>query len=146
MLRSMNKPILNYKRTKRPLRSPLQRLLARSKCRSIYMNFRNHKFILDDESYFTLSNANLNSNESYYSSDRNVTPESVMYKDVAKFEKKLLVWVAISPSGMSKYWIVPSKMAINTEVYLKECIQKRLIPFIKKYHSTDKYILAHYPA
>jgi transposase len=150
MLRKMKQPILNYKRRKRPKRTAIQRLVARPKCRQIYMNYRHHKFILDDESYFTLSNADMNGNDSYYSSNPNITPETVKYYDVAKFEPKILVWVAISPSGMSDYWIVPSKMAINQKVYLEECLKRRLVPFIEKYHRGNNYVFwpdlasAHY--
>ena len=41
-------------------------------------------------------------------------------------------------------------MAINPEVYLNECIIKRLVPFINKYHSNGNYVfwadlaLSHY--
>jgi hypothetical protein len=31
-------------------------------------------------------------------------------------------------------------MAINEEVYLNECIIKRLVPFINKYHSDGNYV------
>ena len=62
------------------------------------------------------------------------------YYDKAKYEAKILVWVAISPAGISSSFILPSKMAINQEVYLEECLKKRLLPFVKKYHSTGNYV------
>jgi transposase len=67
MLKMRKNPILCYKRTKRPDRTPIQRLVARPKCRHLYFNFREHQFIIDDESYFTLSNANLSGNDIFYS-------------------------------------------------------------------------------
>jgi hypothetical protein len=62
ILKMRKNPILCYKRTKRPDRTPIQRLVARPKCRHLYFNIRVHQFIIDDESYFTLSNANLSGN------------------------------------------------------------------------------------
>ena len=79
-------PILCYKRTKRPDRTPIQRLVARPKCRHLYFNIRVHQFIIDDESYFTLSNANLSGNDILYSNNRNITANGVKYYDKAKYE------------------------------------------------------------
>ena len=83
MLKKMKKPIICYKRSKRPNRTPVQRLVARPKCRKLYYKYRNYNFIIDDESYFTFSNANLSGNDTFYSSDRNMTNESVKYNDKA---------------------------------------------------------------
>ena len=82
-------PILCYKRTKRPDRTPIQRLVARPKCRHLYFNIRVHQFIIDDESYFTLSNANLSGNDTFYSSYRNLTDTDVKYYDKAKYEEQV---------------------------------------------------------
>ena len=120
MLKKMKRPIICYKRSKRPNRSPVQRLVARPKCHKLYYKYRSFKFIIDDESYFTLWNANLSGNDTFYSSDRNMTEDSVKYYDKAKYEDKLLVWVAISPAGMSKCFIVPSKMAVNQKCTWKK--------------------------
>ena len=57
-----------------------------------------------------------------------------------KFEKNLLVWVAISPRGMSQSFIAPSGLSVNQDVYLNECVKKRLIPYIEKYHSDNNYV------
>ncbi len=59
-------------------------------------------FLLDDESYFTLSNSFLPGNDRFYSSNVSKTPESVKNKYKAKFEPKLLVWICISPKGLFK--------------------------------------------
>ena len=83
-LQKMKKPILNFKRTKRPNRTPVQRLVARPKCRQLLQNFKNSNFILDDESYFTLSNSTLTGNDSYYSNDRTLTQNDVMACNIHK--------------------------------------------------------------
>ena len=140
ILQKMKKPILNFKRTKRPNRTPVQRLVARPKCRRLLQNFKNSNFILDDESYFTLSNSTLTGNDSYYSNDRTLTPNDVKHYDKSKYEPKVLVWLAISTKGVSKIFIRPSGMAVNQEVYLNECIIKRLVPFINQHHKDDNYV------
>ena len=64
-----------------------------------------------------------------------MTPDHVKYKYQAKYESKVMVWIAISPSGISKPCFSQSGLAVNQEVY-KNCLQTYLIPFIRKYHST----------
>jgi len=102
--------------------------------------FRNHKFIIDDESYFTFSNSDKSSNAGLWTRDMNSAPNEVKIKTKQKFEPKLMVWLAISPRGISQPFIVPSGLAVNQKVYLKECVIKRLIPFIQKYHSDGNYV------
>jgi len=104
------------------------------------MKYRQHEFVMDDESYFTLSNSTLTGNNTYYSSDRRLTPADVSYWEKAKFEEKLLLWIVVSSKGIGQVYIAPSKQAINQHVYLEECIKKRLVPFINKYHSGDQYV------
>ena len=35
---------------------------------------------------------------------------------------------------------MPSGLAVNQEIYIKNCIKKKLIPFIDKYHSHGAYV------
>ena len=65
MLKKDKSPYFFYKRTKRADRTPIQRLVARPKCRQLYLKSRKQQFIIDDESYFTLSNANLSGNDTF---------------------------------------------------------------------------------
>lgn len=139
-----------YKKVKKPKRTEQQQQQAKPKCRKMVNLFRNVDFVLDDESYFTLSNTTLSGNDNFYSSDRNLTPEDVKHHFMKKFEEKVLVWAAASSSGISKLRISASGQAITGEVYLKECIQKRLVPFLKEHHKDDNYVFwpdqakAHY--
>ena len=78
------------------------------------------------------------------------TPESVKNKYKTKYEKKVLVWIAISPKGMTKSFFRESRLAINRFVYPNECLDPYLLPLIKKYHRNDQYVFwsdqasAHY--
>jgi hypothetical protein len=95
--------------------------VARPKFGKLCKTYKKSDFIIDDESYFTLSNSALAGNDSYYSNDRNQTPDVVKDYDKAKYEPKVLVWLVISPKGMSKPYFRPSGMAVNQEIYLNEC-------------------------
>ena len=52
--------------------------------------------------------------------------------------------------GMSPLYIHGSKAAVGIEMCLNECIKKRLVPFINKYHHSDSVLFwpdllrAHY--
>jgi hypothetical protein len=128
------------KRTVKPKMTALQVKLARPKCGRRFLKFCNVDFILDDESYFTLSNTTLAGNDRFYSDDIQKTPTDVKNKMKAKYESKLLVWVAVSPRGMSSVKFFKSGLAINQYIYRDECIRKRLIPFINKYYRDGKYV------
>ena len=68
--------------------SERQKLLAQPKCRRLYLKYRDVDFILDDESYFTLSNTTLAGNDRFYSDQVENTPYDVRHKFKAKFESK----------------------------------------------------------
>ena len=54
------------------------------------------------------------------------------------------MWVAISNRGMPIPYFRPSKsVAVNTEIYINECLQPRLIPIIHKHHSDLKFQFVH---
>lgn len=128
------------KKQKRPLMSEQQKAQARAKCRRMLEKYGHLDFILDDESYFTLSNDSQPGNDSFYSDNVQQTPETVRNKFKTKYEKKIMVWLAISPRGVSNPYFVPSGLAVNQHVYIKECIKKRLEPMIKKYYSGGGYV------
>jgi hypothetical protein len=54
------------------------------------------------------------------------------------------VWVAISNRGMPIPYFSPSKsVAVNTEIYINECLQQRLLPFIHKHHGDISFQFVH---
>lgn len=97
--------------------------------------------IVDDEKYFTLRGDNMPGNSGYYTTDKSACPDNVRFVGKEKFPKKILVWIAISNRGLSKPLIRPTRSeAINSEIYVKECLTKRLVPFIREYHSDLNYV------
>jgi DNA-binding protein len=128
------------KKQRIPDRSEKQAIEAKKKCRILLKKYPNFCWIMDDESYFTLSHSSINGNNVYYSSNVSATPSNVKFTKKKKFEDKLLVWLAISNKGISEVFYAKSGLAINQSIYGKECIRRRLIPFINKFHSKDKFV------
>jgi hypothetical protein len=129
-----------FKKIKKPAMTVKQLKKTRPKCRKVIEKFEKLDFVIDDESYFTLSHSTLPGNDRFYSSDIQKTPRDVKYKFKSKHEKKILVCFAISPKGMSEPYFVPSGLAVNQKVYLEECVKKRLIPFINKNYPKGGYV------
>ena len=129
-----------YKKQKKTDLTEQQKKAARPKCRRILEKNNGLDFIIDDESYFTLTHSVQPGNDSFYSDDIKNTQDHVKYNFKAKFEKKLLVYLCISPKGMSDPYFVPSGLAIRQDVYLENCIKKHLIPFINKYYLDGGYV------
>ena len=46
-----------------------------------------------------------------------------------------MIWMAVSD-----VYVHDSKQGIRQGTYLNECINKRLVPFIDKYHSNGNYL------
>ena len=113
-------------------------------CGRLCRKFYGCDFIIDDESFshsdFTFSHSDKNLNVGYWSSNPKAVSCGVKYKSKAKFEKKMLVWLTVSSRGISTPYFVPSGLAVKQNVYLKECIIKRLMPFIKKNHPEGNFV------
>jgi hypothetical protein len=139
ILQKMKKPILCYKEKQCRIEPPFSDLWLVQNVNGYY-KLRNSYFILDNESFFTLINSTLSGNDTYYSNDRTLTPDDVKHYEKSKYEPKVFVWLAISTKGVSQIHIRPSGMPINQEVYLNECIIKRLVPFINKNYSDGNYV------
>ena len=96
--------------------------------------------VMDDESYFSLRHDLIPSNAYYYANARGDAPPEYKTCPVKRFETKLMMWIAISPRGISRPYFVPSAVAVNKEIYMKECIQKKLYPFLQEKYPDSDYI------
>ena len=96
---------------------------------------------MDDEKYFLLHNESIAANRDFYTSDPSAAPPEVKFKSTQKFEPKILVWIAISESGISTPFFAEQQQAVTQTTYLNECIKARLMPFIEKYHHKEKVLL-----
>lgn len=132
--------IKHRKREKAPKYVKKQQKKARIRSRKLYkqLKSKNQCLVMDDEKYFTWSSQNRGG---YYTDDKSKCPDDVRFAGEEKYPDKVLVWVAISERGMSKPLIRRSgSEAIKTEIYIRECLVERLLPFIKKHHNDGNYI------
>lgn len=134
--------IVIRKRHKAPkMNTEKQEKRARKNCGKLYRKLLDESdLIIDDEKYFKLSGNNVIGNRYYYSMNPATTPPNIKFQKKAKFEPKVMIWMAMSSKGISNFYVHKSKQGVDQGTYLKECINKRLIPFIDKYHSDGNYL------
>ena len=131
------------KREKTPKYTIEQQIKAKKRSRKLVNQLHNTKslLVIDDEKYFCFAGDNMPGNSGYYTNNKKTCPESVRFIGKEKFPKKLLMWIAISDRGMSEPLFRTSKaVAINSSIYINECLEKRLLPFIHKYHGDFNYL------
>ena len=81
-------------------------------------------------------------NDNYYTNDKSKCPDSVRFAGKEKYPNKVRVRVAITNRGISNPLFRPSKSeAVNSDIYINECLETRLFPFIREHHPDSNYIL-----
>lgn len=97
--------------------------------------------IMDDEKYFCYNGDQMPGSAYYYTDNKENCPDSIRFAGKEKFPGKVLVWVAISSRGISKPLFRPSKSeAVDSNIYINQCLEERLLPFIHEYHSDSNYV------
>ena len=116
-----------YKRQRAPKVSNSQEKTIKTRIRKLYKKLtsdrENFDIIMDDESYFSLSNSKMPGNAEFYTSNIPKTPENVKLKKIEKFLARIMVWVAKSSRGISHPYYHFSRDAVNAEVYEKKFSQ-----------------------
>lgn len=141
--RVLKKNNVLYRKRKRAPKYTTKQLEKIPKCcRALRTkHFLHGRFIiLDDESYFTFSHHEFSGNDGYYTDNIEATPDNVKYASKAKFEKKVLVWVALSLKGVSQPFFQSCRAkAIDSDQYISKCLPK-MKRFIDNYHTGDEVI------
>jgi hypothetical protein len=91
---------------------------------------------MDDESYLTLD-GNEWQQQSYYESEDHPATEDVKLICKTKFPAKVLLWLAVSESGISKPVFFNAGLAVNKEVYISKCLRV-VQKLIQKHHKNEK--------
>jgi hypothetical protein len=118
----------------------MQKKALRPKCRKLFEKYGPFDFLMDDKSYFTLSNSTLVGNDRYCAADRAKCSDEVRYNWKAKYESKLLVSVCISPLGISPIYFHHSKQAVNSNQYIN-ILEQKLVPLVAKNKRTPTKII-----
>jgi len=135
--------IEDHAREKTPKYTEKQAIKAKKRSRKLVNLLYQSKaeIIMDDEKYFCLNGDNMPGSARYYTDDKSKCSDDVRFIGKNKYPQKILMWLAISNRGMSIPYFRPSKsVAINTEIYINECLQPRLLPFIHKHHGDFNYL------
>lgn len=134
--------IYYHKKKRAPRYSNKQLEEIPTRARRLYrlLSKSDFQLIMDDEKYFMLHNESVPSNRGFYTSDPSTASSEIKFKRTQKFEPKILVWIAVSESGVSQPFFAKQKQAITQETYFRDCIKARLMPFIQMYHIQEKVL------
>jgi predicted transcriptional regulator len=132
--------IKTYKKQKAPKRTAEQYNRAVRRSRLLYALLVQKKccLIIDDETYVKADFKSLPGNQYYSARDISNLDESKKVIAVEKFAKKYLVWQAICQCGSRSSPFITTG-TINTDIYISECLKKRLLPFMKKHTSSTLF-------
>jgi len=135
----INEGLKTYKVQTVPDRNAVKNLEAQRRARKLKEDFF-QKFeccVMDDETYVLSKFSQLPGQEFYTAKERGGVEEKFRTKQKSKFPKKFLIWQAICSCGARSPFFVTNG-TINSEIYVKECLQKRLLPFIRM-HSVSTF-------
>lgn len=121
-----------YKVQKVPDRNLTKNLVAKQRAKVLQKDYLNNFqcCIMDDETYVLSDFKQLPGQKFYVADSRGNVAEEFRVQKKSKFPKKFLVWQAICTCGQRSRSFVTTG-TINADVYIKECLQRRLLPLIK---------------
>lgn len=124
-----------YKKQKVPKKSLRQVEVGKTRVRKLYDRLLNDavQCVIMDETYVKLDSKTLPGPEFYTKVKGGTVDEAVSTIQVDKFGEKVLIWQAICICGLRTSAFF-TKGTINADVYMKECLKKRLIPFYEKHN------------
>lgn len=120
-----------------PKMTELQQKTAKTNSRKILQKSANKVLILDDETYIPVDPSDTKVSKHFNFIDKRSVPKEVQFNGKTKFPKQFLVWQAIDEYGNTSEPYV-KKGTLTSNEYLEECLKKRLIPFIEKYHKNNE--------
>ena len=89
----------------------------------------------------------MSGNRGFYTSNFANTPMAVKTYGKKKFEPKVMLWIAISPKGISTPVLTSGRsMAVSTRSYIDNCLEPYLIPFLDTHYRHGGYIFWPYKA
>jgi hypothetical protein len=93
---------------------------------------KNDCLIMDDETYVKLDFSTLPGKQFYNKKSGEILPAHITTYAEEKFPAKRMVWQAICECGLRSQPFVTSG-TMDAKIYIAECLQKRLLPFIEKH-------------
>jgi hypothetical protein len=130
-----------YRKETSPKYNEKQERRVKTNCRKLYeKRFRNKTLLLDDETYCLINPEQIPGVEHYHCRNKSDVEDHQRFNSKEKFPGKYMVWQCLDEDGnASQPWVTNKTM--NGDRYLEECLKKRLLPFIKKYHRVQDVCL-----
>ena len=109
---------------------------AKTNARKVSEILPNKILIMDDETYVPIDPSNIPGSKFFNFIDKEQVPIKHQIKTKEKFFEKIMVWQAIDEQGhVCEPYIING--TIDSGGYIKECLTKRLLPFVEKYHRKE---------
>ena len=102
-------------------------------CRKILYQSRGKVIIMDDETDVNADPTEKQGKRFYHTVSKTDVDDKHRFAPKAKFPKRYLVWQAVDSRGNVSDACVTDQ-TMNWKRYLEECLKRRLLPFIKRYH------------
>lgn len=127
----------SYVKQKIPKVSEKQRQVIKTRARKLYdfLGRENVHLVIDDETYVKADFKTLAGKQYYTKKFGTTLPESIETVGHEKFGKKFLIWQTICACG-ARSRIFTTTGTINQDIYINECLRKRLLPFLRQ-HDVD---------
>ena len=126
---------------KHPNRHEKQSLVAKKRARLLYENVLTKYegyILMDDETYVKSDFKQVPGQKFYVSTIRGNVPNKYKHILVDKYAKKFMVWQAICSCGL-KTKVFLTSFTMTSDLYMKECLEKRVLPFIRQHRGPGKF-------
>lgn len=131
----------SYHASKHPNRTLKQNLVAKTRARKLYekvLTKYNGCILMDDETYVKMDFGQIPGNKFYLAKRKGNVAGRFKFVFADKFARKLMIWQGICSCGKkTKTFITGDTM--NGNVYKEECLQKRVLPFIRSHRGPVKF-------
>lgn len=131
----------SFKAIKYPNRSDKQRFEVKKRSRRLYSEIltkHNGCLLVDDETYVKLDLKQNAGSKYYVATIRGKVLDKWKYIFVDKYAKKAMIWQGICSCGKKTRPFVTSSM-MNSDIYIEECLKKRVLPFIRQHRVPVKF-------
>lgn len=131
----------SFKAIKYPNRSDKQRFEVKKRSRRLYdeiLTKHNGCLLVDDETYVKLDLKQNAGSKYYVATIRGKVLDKWKYICVDKYAKKAMIWQGICTCGKKTRPFVTSSM-MNSDIYIEECLKKRVLPFIRQHRVPVKF-------
>lgn len=130
-----------FKVVKTPRRTEKQETNMKSRARKLYdevMTKFNGCLVMDDETYVKMDFAQLPGRGFYVAIKRLAVSDKFKFQRLEKYSKKVLIWQSICSCGEKSRPFFTTR-TLDTELYIKECLNARLLPFIRQHNVPVKF-------